>query len=165
VGSPWPAGSSVVRVDVDDRQQAYQVNTEQLAGLLSATLAARHGDVTAEVGLAFIDTDEMTELNVAHMGGTGPTDVLAFPIDGVDHTAAIPEGQPAMLGDIVICPEVATRAPQALADELALLVVHGALHLVGHDHAEPEETAIMKALEVEMLDRFYDPVAVGEVRS
>jgi probable rRNA maturation factor len=60
-----------------------------------------------------------------------------------------------MLGDIVICPEVADQAPQLLADELALLVVHGALHLLGHDHAEPDETAVMKALEVEMLARFH----------
>ena len=154
MGSTSPAGSSSVDVDVDNRQQAHPIDAPALCELLAATLSAQHRAVHAEVGLAFIDVDEMTELNVAHMGGPGPTDVLAFPIDGVID-ASVPDGQPAILGDIVICPEVANRAPQPLADELALLVVHGALHLVGHDHAEPEETAVMKALEVEMLDRFY----------
>jgi len=157
VGSTGPAGSERVVVDVDDRQRAYQIDTAHLSKLLSATLVAQHGDVRAEVGLAFIEVEEMTTLNVAHMEGTGPTDVLAFPIDGVDEAATVPDGQPAMLGDIVICPEIADRSPQTLADELALLVVHGALHLVGHDHAEPHEAAVMKALEVEMLDRFHRP--------
>ena len=60
-----------------------------------------------------------------------------------------------MFGDIVICPAMADRAPQSLADELALLVVHGALHLLGHDHAELDETALMKGLEQEMLEQFH----------
>lgn len=154
-GSTSPAGPADVHVDVDDRQQAHEVNTEHLVKVLAATLTSQHGQVEAEVGLAFIPVDEMAQLNRDYMGGSGPTDVLAFPIDGVDSGHAIPDGQPAMLGDIVICPEVAAQAPQQLADELALLVVHGALHLLGHDHAEPDETAVMKALEVDMLARFH----------
>ena len=149
------APSANVLVDVDDRQHTHDIDLDHLTALLSATLGAQHGDADAEVGLAFIGIDEMTELNIAYMGGSGPTDVLAFPIDGVADAGVVPDGQPAMLGDIVICPVVAESAPQELADELALLVVHGALHLVGHDHAESEETTIMKALEVEMLDRFH----------
>ena len=159
MGSTSPVGSPSITIDVDDRQQAHPVATEKLAALLNATISAQHlamqipaGDV--EVGLAFIDIAEMTNLNVAHMNGTGPTDVLAFPIDGVA-PRSVPGDQPRLLGDIVVCPEVAAAAPQSLADELALLVVHGALHLLGHDHAEPEETATMKALEVEMLERFH----------
>ncbi|MCL4133368.1 UNVERIFIED_CONTAM: hypothetical protein GTU68_057760 [Idotea baltica] len=97
----------------------------------------------------------MTTLNTQYMGGSGPTDVLAFPIDVADGSNTVPEGQPIMFGDVVICPLVADQAPQTLADELALLVVHGALHLIGHDHAEPDQTSIMKALEHEMLDRFH----------
>ena len=159
MGSSSPVDSPSIHIDVDDRQQAHPVATNKLAALLDATIAAQHqamgippGDI--EVGLAFIDTTEMTTLNVEHMNGTGPTDVLAFPIDGMA-TNAVPSDQPRLLGDIVVCPEVAALAPQALADELALLVVHGALHLLGHDHAEPDETAVMKALEVDILDRFY----------
>ena len=156
-GSSSPADVVGVHVDTDNRQQAHPVNTSQLAELLAATLAAQQGPILAEVGLAFIPVEEMTALNIEHMGGAGPTDVLAFPIDGVGEPVAAPKGQPAILGDIVICPAVAADAPQDLADELALLVVHGALHLVGHDHAEPEETAIMQALERDMLARFYRP--------
>jgi probable rRNA maturation factor len=154
-GSTSPAGPPDVHVDVDDRQQAHEINTEHLVKVLAATLTSQHGQGEAEVGLAFIPVDEMTQLNRDYMGGSGPTDVLAFPIDGVDSSQAVPEGQPAMFGDIVICPEVADRAPQSLADELALLVVHGALHLLGHDHVEPDETSVMKGLEHEMLTRFH----------
>lgn len=141
-----------IQVDADNRQGAHAVDVARWSALLSAALGAVGVAAPAEVGLAFIDVAEMTELNIEHMGGTGPTDVLAFPIDGA---AAVPGDQPAMVGDIVICPEVAARAPQALDDELALLVVHGALHLVGHDHAEPDETAVMKSLEQELLGRFH----------
>lgn len=148
-----PVGSRI-HVDAEDRQQAETVDVAHLAELLARALAHQHGDVVAEVGLAFIDTSEMTTLNVEHMGGSGPTDVLAFPIDGVGRDP-IPQDQPAMLGDIVICPEVAAASPQPLDDELALLVVHGALHLLGHDHAEPQETQVMRALETELLDRFH----------
>ncbi len=142
----------VIAVDVDDRQGDHAVDVDELQALLVASLRHCGVQAPAEVGLAFIDADEMTELNVTHMGGTGPTDVLAFPIDGA---ADVPDGQPAMVGDIVICPFVADRAPQPLADELALLVVHGALHLLGHDHAEADEKAVMQAMERELLGAYY----------
>lgn len=137
-----------IQVDADDRQHARTVDIDGLATLLVQALEHCGVAAPAEVGLALIDIDEMTELNQAHMGGTGPTDVLAFPIDGL---GAAPDGQPAMVGDIVICPEVADRAPQPLRDEMALLVVHGALHLLGHDHAEDDERAVMQAMERELL--------------
>lgn len=146
--------ASKIRVDVQDRQRAERIDIEHLVELLERSLADQHGDAAAEVGLSFVGVDEMTGLNMQHMGGSGPTDVLAFPIDGVSGHA-VPQDQPAMLGDIVVCPQVAAKAPQPLPDELALLVVHGALHLLGHDHAEPQEAAVMKALEDELLERFH----------
>ena len=155
MGSSSPVGVANISVDVHDRQQAHRLDTNHLAELLAATLATQHGDRLAEVGLAFVDEAEMTTLNELHMASSGPTDVLAFPIDGVHADASGPSDQPLMFGDIVICPQVAARAPQSLENEVALLVVHGALHLVGHDHAELDETAVMKALEVQMLDRFH----------
>lgn len=153
--SPSPAGDRTVVVDLDIRQQALDIDGDRYADLLALVLADQHGPAQAEAGLAFVDIAEMTDLNRHHMGGDGPTDVLAFPIDGAPGAAAVPVGQPAMLGDVVICAEVAARAPQPLTDELALLVVHGALHLLGHDHAEPAETAVMKALEADLLTRFH----------
>jgi probable rRNA maturation factor len=99
----------------------------------------------------------MTALNLEHMGEDGPTDVLAFPIDGPDLAAGDRSapvrtgGPPPVLGDVVSCPTVARRNAAAHdvaeEDELALLVVHGVLHILGHDHAEAEETAVMKGRE------------------
>ena len=142
----------VIAVDVDDRQGDCPVDVDTLQALLRASLSHCGVQPPAEVGLAFIGVEEMTELNQAHMGGTGPTDVLAFPIDGMDEA---PDGQPTMVGDVVICPLVADRAPQALADELALLVVHGALHLLGHDHYEADEREVMQAMERELLGTYF----------
>jgi len=155
--SPVPVGSPSIHVDIDNRQQACSLDNTGLASLLAATLLAQHGDVIGEVGLAFVEADEMAELNYAHMGVSGPTDVLAFPIDCATGADTVPDGQPVLFGDIIICPDYATKAPQSLDDELALLVVHGALHLLGHDHAEPDETAVMKQLETAMLERFHRP--------
>ncbi len=117
-------------------------------------------DVLADVGangeltLTFVDRVDIAELNAEHMGKDGPTDVLSFPMD--DEPL---EGVPALLGDIVVSPAVAAdQAPEhagTLDDELALLVVHGILHVLGHDHAEPDETAVMRARELDLLERFH----------
>ena len=113
---------------------------------------------TGELNLLFVDEYVMTQLNIEHMEGEGPTDVLAFPIDADD---ALEGGLPVLLGDIVICPAVARRYAAehgvALVDELALLVVHGVLHILGHDHAEPEETAYMKEREQALLAAHHGP--------
>jgi probable rRNA maturation factor len=99
-----------------------------------------------------VDEAAMAELNQEHMGHEGPTDVLSFPIDG---PAAGPDG---LLGDVVVCPSVARRqAPEhagTYEDELALLVVHGVLHVLGHDHAEDDEAAVMREREAAHLQRF-----------
>ena len=88
------------------------------------------------------------------MGKDGPTDVLSFPMDD----EPVP-GVPTLLGDIVICPAVAIDQFEThagtLDDELALLVVHGVLHVLGHDHAEPAETATMRGRELALLERFH----------
>lgn len=107
-----------------------------------------------ELTLTFIDASDMAELNAEHMGKVGPTDVLSFPMD--DDPAP---GVPALIGDIVVSPFVAASqfADHAgtLDDELALLVVHGILHVRGHDHAEPDEATAMRARELELLERHH----------
>ncbi len=89
----------------------------------------------AEIAVLLVDEPEMTRLNREHRGEEGVTDVLAFPIDEDDD---LPAGLPRMLGDVVVCPAQAARqAADAGVDrgrELATLVVHGTLHLLGHDH-------------------------------
>lgn len=111
-------------------------------------------DAIGELTLSFVDRDDIAELNVEHMGKAGPTDVLSFPMD--DEPTA---GVPTLLGDVVISPAVAAgqfaEHAGTLDDELALLVVHGILHVLGHDHAEPEETAMMRARELDLLRRFH----------
>jgi len=94
----------------------------------------------------------MAALNAHHMGEQGPTDVLAFPMDLPGETSA---GEPAILGDVVLCPEVAEAQAgahgQPARAELELLTVHGILHLLGHDHAEPEERDEMFGLTDRLL--------------
>ncbi|MEM7285088.1 MAG: rRNA maturation RNase YbeY [Actinomycetota bacterium] len=126
-----------------------------------AEQALRTEGVTAgELDLSFITSDAMTELNETHMGKVGPTDVLAFPIDGEDDPGepAI-DGLPVLLGDVVICPEVAhanaTGDGKATDDEIALLVVHGVLHVLGHDHQHDDERAAMRARERALLEAHH----------
>ena len=111
-----------------------------------------------ELSILLVDIDYMAELNHRWMGGDGPTDVLAFPMDegSVDHgPGEVGSGEPALLGDIVLAPEVAAKqaaaAGHAAADELHLLTVHGVLHLLGYDHAEPDEEREMFGLQALLL--------------
>ncbi len=113
----------------------------------------------AELSILLVDEAYMAELNHRWMDGDGPTDVLAFPMDesSVDHgPGEFAGGEPTLLGDIVLCPQVAARqAAQAghrASDEFALLTVHGTLHLLGYDHAEPNEEREMFGLQARLLD-------------
>ncbi len=128
------------------------VDVERWHRLALAVLA--DCDVEGELTLTFVDRDDIAQLNAEHMGKAGPTDVLSFPMDDEPMT-----GVPTLLGDIVISPAVAAEQSADHAgtvdDELALLVVHGILHVLGHDHAEPEETVVMRARELDLLERFH----------
>jgi probable rRNA maturation factor len=112
----------------------------------------------AELSILLVDVGYMTELNHRWMDGEGPTDVLAFPMDegSVDHGPGEAGAEPALLGDIVLCPEVAAKqaaeAGHTTPDELALLTVHGMLHLLGYDHAEPDEEREMFGLQGRLLE-------------
>jgi probable rRNA maturation factor len=127
-----------------------------------------------EMSLLFVDETTIAELNVRFLGADGPTDVLSFPLDeelppagrqpdqggrgpGAPSDAGDP---PTLLGDVIVCPTVAGR--QAVEhgvpadDEIALLVVHGVLHLLDYDHAEADETVVMRRREQELLTRFRE---------
>jgi probable rRNA maturation factor len=113
----------------------------------------------AELSILLVDVAYMAELNHRWMGGEGATDVLAFPMEEGTIDPGPNElggGEPTLLGDVVLCPEVAARqAEQAnheTAEELDMLTVHGVLHLLGYDHAEPEEEREMFALQAKLLD-------------
>lgn len=113
----------------------------------------------AELSILLVDAEYMTELNHRWMDAEGPTDVLAFPMDEgtVDHgPGETGGGEPALLGDIVLCPEIAQKqgatAGHGTGAELAMLTVHGTLHLLGYDHAEPEEEREMFSLQSRLLE-------------
>lgn len=108
-----------------------------------------------ELSVRLVDEVEMTDLHERWMGEPGPTDVLSFPMDELVTPADGEAGEPGVLGDVVLCPAVAARqaaeAGHSTADELDLLLTHGLLHLLGHDHAEAEEHERMFSLQDELL--------------
>lgn len=113
----------------------------------------------AELAIQFVDEEPMTELHVQWMDEPGPTDVLSFPMDELRPGAEGEITPPGLLGDIVVCPAVAEKqavaAGHELINEVLLLVTHGVLHLLGYDHAEPDEEREMFGLQKEILDSFY----------
>jgi probable rRNA maturation factor len=124
----------MISVEVDNRSGA-EVDEGGAVELAGQALRAEGID-DGELGIAFVDEDEMRALKRDHLGLDEPTDVLSFPIDGRDE---LPEGMPRALGDIVLCPQV-------VGDEWRWPLVHGLLHLLGWDHGEE-----MSAREQELL--------------
>lgn len=168
--------SSELAVFVADEQSVEPVDTVRLMKLAEAVLGAQGVRDDAELSILFVDEDAIAELNKRFLGKEGPTDVLAFPIDDdVYEGGRLPDSLgpagpaddidpsdlPTLLGDIVVCPSVARRnAPDhagTYEDEMALLVVHGILHLLGMDHAEDEEAQAMERREQELLAQFHTP--------
>ncbi|MGH2462400.1 MAG: rRNA maturation RNase YbeY [Candidatus Limnocylindria bacterium] len=155
---------------------ALEVITAAAAETVHAALANRH----AEVELTLCGDAEMTRLNFDHMSERGPTDVLAFPLhewtveNGHSHLAdedGRPDGRPAarsplMLGDVIIDVDQAVRQAAegdwSVPEEVALLAIHGTLHLIGHDHDDAEGEAAMRELEhgvLTILHRHFRRVA------
>ena len=108
----------------------------------------------SELSITLVDEDEITKLHVQWMDLPGPTDVLSFPMDELKPFSA--SDGPGIVGDIVICPQFAEKQAikHSTADEISLLTVHGVLHLLGFDHAEPEEHKVMFALQDKVLDEW-----------
>lgn len=168
-----PPAEGDVEVHGVDEQNEHPVDLARWVSLAQSVLHAEGVRGEAELSLAFVDEAVIGDLNRRFMGVDGPTDVLAFPIDDPIDAGRWPDAGstgpdreppelaelPLLLGDVVVCPAVAAKqAPEhagSYDDELALLVVHGVLHVLGHDHAEPEEAAVMQAKERELLDRFH----------
>jgi probable rRNA maturation factor len=109
----------------------------------------------AELCITAVDEDTIAELNSKWMQKDGPTDVLAFPMDELRPGKVNEEPEEGVLGDLVLCHAIAekqaTQAGHATADEVDLLTVHGILHLLGYDHAEPEEHREMFGLQARLL--------------
>ena len=140
------------------------VDEAGLAALARHVLDGMRVHPLAELSVLLVDEGAMAGLHQRWMGEEGPTDVLAFPMDEIwppppggsqgDH-GGDGETAPGLLGDVVLCPQVAAeqaeKAGHSTQDELELLCVHGILHLLGYDHAEPEEHAAMFGTQDELL--------------
>lgn len=175
-------GDGVPEVFCSDEQDAMSIDLERWRSLAIATLVSQGVRGACELSLFFVDEATISDLNEEHMGKTGPTDVLAFPLDGVEVAetqgpGALTRGparphpdhddMPTLLGDVLVCPTVAEKqAPTHagnLIDELALLVVHGCLHVLGYDHDTEDALAQMRAIEVAVLSEhhWHGPVPEG----
>jgi probable rRNA maturation factor len=165
-----------IEVFAADEQVDEKVDTDRWVRLARQVLEDEGLRGEVEMSLMFVDSDSIAELNQRFLGRSGPTDVLAFPIDEEPPDsgrspdsggprpgwiASEPEELPQLLGDVVICPEVAAaNAPNHagnVEDEMALLVVHGILHLCGYDHEDDTEAEAMEAREKELLSRHHRP--------
>src|SRR2546421_12363229 len=158
----------MIDVFAADEQTDIPVDTMRWVRLAENVLQAEGVKGDAELSVLFVDEDAIADLNKRFLGRSGPTDVLAFPIDeepveggrspdsggtGPGYVPAEPTDLPTLLGDVVICPAVAQRnAPRhagTYEDEVALLVVHGILHLLGMDHVDDDEAEAMEQRERE----------------
>jgi probable rRNA maturation factor len=131
------------------------VDVPELARLSRFVMDRMRVHPQAELCVKLVDEATIAELNQRWMEKDGPTDVLAFPMDELRPGLVNEEPEEGVLGDLVLCAGVAARqaaeAGHATADEIDLLTVHGILHLLGYDHAEPEEHKEMFGLQDELL--------------
>lgn len=166
-----------IDVFASDEQQDLTVDLQRWVTLARAVLSSRGVRGPAEVSLLFVDRESIAELNQRFLEREGPTDVLAFPIEEdprpsgrfPDAAGTSPgpgdrsTSQLLLLGDVVICPAVAAdNAAEHESDvdnEIALLVVHGLLHLLGMDHQEQAEAEAMERLEQKLLTKFHRPTS------
>ena len=154
-----------------DEQSEVMVDVLRWVRLARMVLDEGRVPEEAEMSVIFVDEQAMSDLNERFLGGSGATDVLAFPMDDdVTPGGRQPDqggrgpGSPAeaidpptVIGDVVVCPQVALRQigdMRSIDDEVALLVVHGVLHLLNYDHAEDHESEAMRKRERELLARF-----------
>ena len=133
-----------------NNESGVEVDEQRLVTLALFALDSLRIHPQAELSILLVDTDTMAAYHEKYMDEPGPTDVLSFPMDELRPPKDGDEPPLGMLGDIVLCPEVtaaqasdSNRTPEQEAD---YLLIHGLLHLLGYDHAEPEEKRVMFGL-------------------
>ena len=134
------------------------VDEAAILRLAAFALDTMHGHADAELAIVLVDEGAMEQLHVQWMDEPGPTDVLSFPMDELRPGTEEQETPPGLLGDIVLCPQVAREQAETAGhrtlDELLLLTTHGVLHLLGFDHAEPAEEKEMFGIQRDILIGF-----------
>jgi probable rRNA maturation factor len=141
-----------------NNESAIAIDETVLLRLTERNLAQLNVSPDADVAIVLVDEGAMEALHVQWMDEPGPTDVLSFPMDELRPGTMDRPTPPGLLGDIVLCPQVAetqaATAKHTLMDELILLTTHGLLHLLGFDHAEPEDEKEMFGLQRELIAGF-----------
>ncbi len=144
-------------IEVNNETDA-QIDEAEFAALGAFVLEQMHVAAEADLAILFVDEPAMEELHIKWMDEPGPTDVLSFPMDELRPGTADLPTPAGLLGDIVVCPSVAARqavtAGHSAEEEMLLLTTHGILHLLGYDHAEPEEEKEMFGLQRQLLLTF-----------
>ena len=152
-----------VSIEINN-ESSIEVDESLLQRLVTYDLDQLHVHPDAELAIVLVDESAMEQLHVQWMDEPGPTDVLSFPMDELRPGTEDQPTAPGLLGDIVLCPQVATAQAEAAGhsamDEMLLLTTHGLLHLLGFDHAEPEEEKEMFGIQRDLLVGF----AVSERR-
>ena len=141
-------------IDVNNESE-FDADEKDLADQAAFMLRKLHINPAAELSIMLVGEVAMAALHERFMDEPGSTDVLSFPMDELRAGTAEQPSAEGILGDIVICPEVAIRQAQVAGHttevEMRLLLTHGILHLLGHDHAEPDEHKVMFGLQAELL--------------
>jgi probable rRNA maturation factor len=135
-----------------------KVELEKVRDMATHALGELKIHPDSELSIIFVDEIAMEKLHIEWMDEPGPTDVLSFPMDELRPGLPGVEPSPGLLGDVVVCPTVAQvqaeKAGHSTLDEILLLVTHGILHLLGYDHAEPDDEKEMFGLQKELLASF-----------
>ena len=151
-------------------ESGVDVDESAIASVARFALDAMRVNPLAELSVLLVELDVMTELHQRWMQLPGPTDVLSFPMDELDatrHPSSLDDPD-SILGDIVLCPafagDQAKAAGHGLPEELHLLTVHGVLHLLGYDHAEPAQEQEMFGLQNQLLTRWQSDRVIAAER-
>ncbi|MCU1432350.1 MAG: hypothetical protein JWP95_1455 [Actinotalea sp.] len=141
-----------------NNESGHAVDEAEFAALARHVLDSMNVHPQTDLSVLLVTADVMSELHVQWIDEPGPTDVLSFPMDELRPGSDGELSPPGLLGDVVLCPEVAAKqardAGHSTSEELLLLTTHGILHLLGFDHAEPEEEKEMFALQRQLLLTF-----------
>lgn len=152
--------TTTIDVFVANEQTDVPLDEHRLVSLVRTAAAEEGVDPRAEVTVLLVERPAMASLKEKWLGEPGATDVLAFPMDD-----QVPDEEPYILGDIVICPDVAreqaAEAGGAVSEEVDLLLVHGFLHLMGYDHVKPADARTMRHREKKILAEFRRVGASG----
>lgn len=144
----------VIADERDDPPSTEPTDGDGMVALARVVLEGERLPPTCEVTVTLVDADEMARLNSQHLGEAGPTDVLSLPIEDLipgEPPVVATDDPPLLMGDVVICPEVVAEHADihgvGFDDEMALMVTHGLLHLLGYDHQVSAEAEHMESIE------------------